>query len=280
MSFLTHKLKCVTCGKDFEGKKIDSKNCSKECRVKSGHIKRKQVNDAKLAERLVPKPCKVCGDMFIPHKFKIEIQVYCGLVCQQKDMHKMRTEKPGYREQRREYAVKYRKVNHTEKRMKVMSQSHKVRYGGNYIPALERDNYTCTSCGETERKKLDVHHKDHSGSSDNPNNELDNLETLCRSCHMKHHSSEEYNIRSYRIPDEKVIEVIESSKTLKEAAGKLEVSEDWIYTWSSKKWNLLKPIHCPVCNTEFPNRKNRKFCSANCAYEDKVKKRKGGIIVY
>lgn len=268
MSFLAHKLKCVTCGKDFEGKKIDSKNCSKECRVKAGHIKRKQVNDEKLAQRLQPKPCKICGEMFIPHKFKIDIQVYCGQVCQQKDMHKMRTEKPGYHEQRREYAVKYRKVNHAEKREKAISYWHRVRYGGNYIPALERDNYTCAVCGEMDRDKLDVHHKDHSGKTKKPNHSLDNLQTLCRSCHMKHHQSEENNVHKYRIPDETIKQAIESSETLQDAAVKLEVSATWLYKWHGKNWNILSYITCPACKQEFQRRKYRKYCSMKCVRKD------------
>lgn len=270
MSFLAHKLKCVTCGKDFEGKKIDSKNCSKECRVKAGHIKRKHVNGEKLAQKIKqikPKQCKVCNEMFIPYVGKIDIQVYCGQVCQQKDMHKMRTEKPGYHEQRREYAVEYRKVNHSEKRMKAMDHSYKVRYGGNYIPALERDNYTCCVCGETERDKLHVHHKDHSGKTKNPNHNLDNLETLCHSCHMKHHMSKENNLKTFTIPDEEVKQVIISSHTVVEAAEKLNVSAWWVNKWKREHGYFNVMEECPVCGTEFKHKANKKYCSANCKYQ-------------
>ena len=41
----------------------------------------------------------------------------------------------------------------------------------------------CEICGSTQ--KLDVHHKDENAS----NNALDNLQVLCRSCHMKIHKS-------------------------------------------------------------------------------------------
>jgi hypothetical protein len=264
MSSLEHKLICVTCGNEFLGKKIDSKNCSKECRNKAKNMKRKQVNDAKLTERLIPKPCKVCGEMFIPNKLKIEIQVYCGKVCQQKDMHILRTQKPGYHDQRAAYKRKWWKVNTEEKREKNNFYSYRNRYDGNYIPALERDNYACTVCGETNRSLLHVHHKDHSGKTKNPNHSLDNLVTLCNSCHMKHHQSEEYNIHKKRIPPEEVAYIIECSTTLREAAKKLSVSEEWIYTWHSKNWEILKPVMCPVCKKEFQRRKFRNYCSMKC----------------
>ena len=40
----------------------------------------------------------------------------------------------------------------------------------------------CEKCGSTT-KRLDVHHKD----GDWKNNQLDNLQVLCRSCHNKEH---------------------------------------------------------------------------------------------
>jgi len=62
------------------------------------------------------------------------------------------------------------------------------------VLALKRDNYTCAVCGREDKdlnKKdgdwLVVHHCDH-----NPfNNRLDNYITLCQSCHMVHHKSNE-----------------------------------------------------------------------------------------
>ncbi len=46
-----------------------------------------------------------------------------------------------------------------------------------------RDKNKCVVCGEKNRKKLVVHHID----KDKKNNDLSNLETLCRVCHgVKH----------------------------------------------------------------------------------------------
>ena len=64
-------------------------------------------------------------------------------------------------------------------------------FGGNRQNALERDNFTCQHCGATEY--LHVHHIDGAGVTtpkELRNNALDNLLTLCRSCHTRvHHSN-------------------------------------------------------------------------------------------
>ena len=50
---------------------------------------------------------------------------------------------------------------------------------------LERDGHACVACGRTER--LTIHHVDHSPK----HNEAHNLITLCSTCHMVHHKSNE-----------------------------------------------------------------------------------------
>ena len=61
----------------------------------------------------------------------------------------------------------------------------KTRFSGNRELVLERDGYKCVECGATE--KLAVHHKDRTGQTENRNDDLDNLVTLCSSCHTKQH---------------------------------------------------------------------------------------------
>lgn len=70
------------------------------------------------------------------------------------------------------------------------------------LKALERDSYTCCSCGETNRKLLLVHHLDWNGKRQNIpitkwNNSLDNLQTLCHKCHNRvhRHKSSDYQKR-------------------------------------------------------------------------------------
>lgn len=60
------------------------------------------------------------------------------------------------------------------------------RFGRSRSSILYRDNNKCALCHSTE--DLIVHHIDGQGrSTDTPNNNPENLVTLCRSCHMKVH---------------------------------------------------------------------------------------------
>ncbi len=66
-------------------------------------------------------------------------------------------------------------------------------FGGNRIKALERDNYKCVKCGMTRDehflrwdRDITVDHIDGNGRNvDKPNNKLNNLQTLCLTCHGK-----------------------------------------------------------------------------------------------
>ena len=54
---------------------------------------------------------------------------------------------------------------------------------------LERDGYKCTVCNSED--KLVVHHKDFNGrGKENPNNDEDNLITLCKQCHVAVHRAQ------------------------------------------------------------------------------------------
>jgi 5-methylcytosine-specific restriction endonuclease McrA len=74
----------------------------------------------------------------------------------------------------------------------------KTMYGGNRVPALERDGYTCQSCGASP-DYLEVHHIDGRGSMlpvAEQNNDLTNLVTLCGPCHAKVHRRQENFLRN------------------------------------------------------------------------------------
>lgn len=69
----------------------------------------------------------------------------------------------------------------------IQKQKREQRnFDGMRSMALDRDGHRCVRCGSTHR--LIVHHKDHEGrGSEEPNNDLHNLETLCRKCHINEH---------------------------------------------------------------------------------------------
>lgn len=65
-------------------------------------------------------------------------------------------------------------------------QREERHYGGKREQVLKRDGYKCQQCQRTD--KLVVHHKDNNGRGcPKPNNELKNLVTLCRKCHLEAH---------------------------------------------------------------------------------------------
>lgn len=54
------------------------------------------------------------------------------------------------------------------------------------LAALERDLWTCQNCGASVlTAALEVHHV--KPLEDDGGNELSNLQTLCRNCHLRHH---------------------------------------------------------------------------------------------
>ena len=72
-----------------------------------------------------------------------------------------------------------------KKRIHDMKMHNLKRFGGHKYACFERDGYKCTNCGS--ENMLIPHHIDESGQTDNPNNAMNNLITLCRSCHIKIH---------------------------------------------------------------------------------------------
>jgi 5-methylcytosine-specific restriction endonuclease McrA len=93
---------------------------------------------------------------------------------------KVRAIKTAWRERHSEYLrIYYQEVQ------------SKLEFGGNKKMVLERDNYTCQECGMTNEehikrwsRNITVDHIDGNGrNSKTKNNNLDNLITLCLSCH-------------------------------------------------------------------------------------------------
>lgn len=91
-------------------------------------------------------------------------------------------------EERKQYHQDWKARNKDKVKENNARQKNRRKFGGNRFIVLKRDSYTCQDCG-VEAK--DVHHLDHSGQTESPNNELSNLITLCKSCHAKRHLNEE-----------------------------------------------------------------------------------------
>lgn len=155
---------CEVCGKEYEGKSF-SKYCSPKCKKKKNNAtaqkKRSEKRKQEWEQLEHIKQCPVCGKEF-ELKQTHRTQKYCCAECRKKAE---------------------RLYGH--KRETDLVYKDKVRFDGNRAKALERDEYTCTICGA--KKDLVVHHIDCSGQTDEPNNDVDNLTTLCRRCHINLH---------------------------------------------------------------------------------------------
>jgi len=85
---------------------------------------------------------------------------------------------------RRKVLAKYRR-NNREKVLRITREYHdKKRFGA---PRGEILKDRCEMCGSTRR--LSIHHRDGNGrNTTNPNNSIENLQTLCNSCHCLLHA--------------------------------------------------------------------------------------------
>lgn len=84
-----------------------------------------------------------------------------------------------------------------------------LRFDGQSEEVFERDNWECQECGMSQEqsiilfnRKLYIHHIDGNGStSDNINNDIDNLITLCSRCHGKIHKKIQVEERNKKYGD-------------------------------------------------------------------------------
>ena len=90
-----------------------------------------------------------------------------------------------------------------ENNQEVKKQRDILRFGTDYQEVLERDNFECQSCGMSQEqhillfgRRLYIHHIDYNGRGEkNPNNDVENLITLCVRCHTKVHREREMKER-------------------------------------------------------------------------------------
>lgn len=131
--------------------------------------------------------CKTCGTSERPYFSRGQCQR-----CYFKDYNRDNAERMA------EYREKWYRANITPEFAKAKREQE--HFAGLREPCLKRDNYQCVKCGN--RQQLVVHHKDGKGRpqpEELKNNTLENLETLCRACHMKQHAKEIRVSRSERL---------------------------------------------------------------------------------
>lgn len=159
------KKTCLHCGKEFlihENGNMARKYCGDECQlaVKADRALRK--NEALRTA----KQCPECGNAFMPGKYTAHKQIYCSLDCRKKAINKAHY-KSG--------------MDGAKKRNTYKQIFREVR-----PQVLERDCNKCVICGSTE--KLHAHHWDNSGGTEQANNDLSNLVTMCDVCHYAIHN--------------------------------------------------------------------------------------------
>lgn len=194
---------CPICNRDFTGPKMRI-YCSRECYLKAPRqeawnkgMKGVKANKPKNG---TDKICKHCGKTFYTPACYPDA-VYCSHECYSLDRWN------GSRKETRNCIICKKPFTVTKAQVKVTcsnacnkkhkrnshlgEKSHLWR-GGKTAPyhtewrvframALERDDYKCVICGSTDR--IQVHHKIPYRYSKSHN--LNNLITLCRSCHSR-----------------------------------------------------------------------------------------------
>lgn len=255
--------KCVYCGKEFTPIRSTKIYCSTSCMDKASYEREYPKTD---------KVCSICGKSFTPNK---AFQSFCSHSCQRKNYYNKNKEK--FKESRknkywsnpenaREKTKEWR-LNNRDKYLDTQLKYHNEnKFSGNKVIVLERDGYKCVRCGSTEG--LNIHHKDRTGQSENINNEIDNLETLCNSCHISEHRKElilTTKVNAKCMLCGKEFETVPSR--IKEGKAKY-CSKKCSYESRTKRF----PITCKTCGKVFEvpmsrlKTSNTQWCSNKCRY--------------
>lgn len=254
--------KCFMCGIKFVSERSSALYCSKGCSRKSELLSRKMKTYAAEGIDVEIRNCFICSSPFVVSKTS-DYQKHCTDRC----LNSVKSEEIDA------YKELLKGKTFEKKKFRNHSYKDKTRFGGNKYKVLERDGYKCVECGKDNPKSLIIHHKDHSGASENPNNDMDNLKTLCRSCHMLHHSLEDdshvmYHRRKNRIsiPKNELLDAISSSYTGQDAADYLKVTR-WTFS-RLVKLNGIDPDYknkaCNTCGTLFKVTAKQEYCSKKC----------------
>ena len=155
---------CAWCAKDFTPKlRRAAKFCSHQCSDKAKWQREHPPVERKLV-------CQSCSGEF--SALGGARRKFCSPKCY------------------RRYWTKQWRATHPGWRKK---HDRKNKWGGTWIAALERDNFSCQVCGRVGSSEdlngLIVHHLDGEGETRGKNHALENLQTLCGPCHGEVHHS-------------------------------------------------------------------------------------------
>ena len=197
--------------------------CSRECYYDFGRPDMQGENNPNPKKEKVGVECVQCGDIFEVYPYRKETASFCSRECKDKHQSTVTGEDaPNYRGQTKTFECqqcggkfeRYVRKNDCiycskecyQEASKEMFKGEanpvwRGGYDGYYGPnwkeqrqaALERDNYECQDCGD-QSEGNHVHHKKRMGwfkeEYESPQwylraNKLENLVTLCPSCHMQ-----------------------------------------------------------------------------------------------
>lgn len=191
---------CIVCGNLYISKRPPriSPACSNACMMvrwktlnRDKYLASRAASRAKIVAARGPREavraeCNHCGQQY---EKTYSWQKFCSHKCYGAS-YRLRN-KDRLREQHHRKLAR-RKDYYNAKAKYYHDQKH---FSGNRMSALERDGFTCQNCGYVspdeivyKGQELVMHHKDFSGSSKQPNNRIENLQTLCRACHIRIHT--------------------------------------------------------------------------------------------
>lgn len=155
------KKKCVVCGKMFF-KKGDSVTCSKECFAKLNSIK---------VSRPVIKICPECEKEFVTIPYYKDKLTFCSMEC------------------KNNYHSKIMSLDGNPRWIGGCSDKYDFKFTTELKEQVRnRDNNCCRLCGLTNEENIEfykgslpIHHIDYNKQ----NSSINNLITLCNSCHAK-----------------------------------------------------------------------------------------------
>lgn len=187
---------CLFCGVKYKSVR-PKKYCSVRCRdnawkalnreklrEKNKQYMREKRQESQANYEPIYLVCVFCDKKFEQSKYHPE-QKFCSSTCGSKWYKKQP-------ENRERILRQKRKSNARNKAHLAEYNRHyknKLRFSGNQLRALNRDKFTCQNCSKSAPDvNLVVHHIDFSGQTEKPNNLIQNLQTLCRPCHIRIHT--------------------------------------------------------------------------------------------